>query len=270
MEGEHMTVRRDPRNGQGRRPHVYFCAIASSIVIASARSTVLAQTTPVSDRALLNALNQAMRDAPQLRPQLTQVAQQVKPNLTPQIQQVASAGASQTSTFQPSTLQAAPQTASVPAAASTGLSTGTIVGAVAGVAAVAAGAGIAIAGGQDSSTGETQQVTNETKSPFETEEYSRMGGMETMNAAAAYDRGITGAGVVIGVLTNGMDYENPDLIENLAPGAKDFVDGDDDPRHRLDPGFAEDMLTPIEYASGNGTEIVSTICRFFFVSRFGY
>lgn len=47
---------------------------------------------------------------------------------------------------------------------------------------------------------------------------------------AAWDRGLSGAGVVIGIVDGGTQYRHPDLLANWkAPYARDFNDNDNDP-----------------------------------------
>lgn len=48
---------------------------------------------------------------------------------------------------------------------------------------------------------------------------------------AAWDRGLTGAGVTIGIVDLGLQWDHPDLVENYnAAASYDFVDRDSDPR----------------------------------------
>src|SRR5262249_52292683 len=50
------------------------------------------------------------------------------------------------------------------------------------------------------------------------------------NVQAAWDMGVTGRGVTIGIDDTGMDYAHPDLTNNIDPLASyDFISSDDDP-----------------------------------------
>lgn len=131
------------------------------------------------------------------------------------------------------------------AAASGGGISGTTVAvtgaAAAGAAGVAAAAG---GGGGGSGSGSSSSPSNPPSSPssppsspppsssgacesssFATSEYCAQYGLKNSNASKAYERGYTGAGVVVAVVDTGADYDNPDLAPNLLAGY-DFVNND--------------------------------------------
>ena len=58
-----------------------------------------------------------------------------------------------------------------------------------------------------------------------------------MNVEAAWDRGYSGAGVVVTILDDGIETDHPDLKRNYDKDASwDMNDGDDDPMLRYTPG----------------------------------
>jgi hypothetical protein len=60
---------------------------------------------------------------------------------------------------------------------------------------------------------------------LETTEYYYNGGLAAIKAVAAYQKGATGKGVVLGILDTGINPSNPELSGRLAPGSADFLDG---------------------------------------------
>lgn len=70
-------------------------------------------------------------------------------------------------------------------------------------------------------------------STFDTAEYRRSDGPSFHNALAAWTRGITGAGVKIGVVDTGIDSDSPEFAGRVDPASRDVagtrtVDGEDD------------------------------------------
>lgn len=55
-------------------------------------------------------------------------------------------------------------------------------------------------------------------SVWETPEYFRSGALAQINAAQAYARGFTGAGVLVGVADSGLDARHPEFYGRLVPG----------------------------------------------------
>ncbi|MGJ3250020.1 MAG: S8 family serine peptidase [Elainellaceae cyanobacterium] len=53
---------------------------------------------------------------------------------------------------------------------------------------------------------------------------------EDLNVLPVWERGITGQGVVIGIVDDGLQYDHPDLSTNYRSDLSiDIVDGDADP-----------------------------------------
>lgn len=50
---------------------------------------------------------------------------------------------------------------------------------------------------------------------FETQEYGAMGGLAAVNASAAYARGLTGQGIIVGVLDGGVQADHPNLADAI-------------------------------------------------------
>ncbi|CAL4156912.1 unnamed protein product, partial [Meganyctiphanes norvegica] len=65
--------------------------------------------------------------------------------------------------------------------------------------------------------------------------YLKRGPGLDMNVQKAWEEGVTGKGVVVTILDDGIERNNPDLIKNYDPAASyDINDGDDDPMPRYD------------------------------------
>jgi subtilisin family serine protease len=62
-------------------------------------------------------------------------------------------------------------------------------------------------------------------SPFNTTEFQANWGLDAVNALAAYDAGLTGAGIVVATIDTGIDLDQPDLVANLHPASRDIYDG---------------------------------------------
>jgi subtilisin family serine protease len=60
---------------------------------------------------------------------------------------------------------------------------------------------------------------------FATEEFFYNGGLAAIKPIAAYEKGATGKGVVLGILDTGINPNNPEFNGRLAPGSADFLDG---------------------------------------------
>lgn len=71
-------------------------------------------------------------------------------------------------------------------------------------------------------------------SVFDTAEFRLSGGLEQLGLFAAYEAGITGAGVVVGSLEGGIDDQHPDLINQIHPASRAF--GGDTTRGLKGPG----------------------------------
>jgi subtilisin family serine protease len=62
-------------------------------------------------------------------------------------------------------------------------------------------------------------------SNFDTAEFRYNGGLAAIKPIAAYERGATGKGVVLGILDTGINPDNPEFTGRLAAGSADFLDG---------------------------------------------
>jgi len=97
-------------------------------------------------------------------------------------------------------------------------------------------------------TAEQQKVLNRTKrAPLNNDEmylndpewgntwYLNRGGMIDMNVKEAWEMGITGKGVVVSILDDGIEKDHPDLVDNYDQEASyDINDNDYDPSPRYD------------------------------------
>lgn len=78
---------------------------------------------------------------------------------------------------------------------------------------------------------------------FDTAEFRRNYGLGQINALPAYEKGASGAGVIVGVIDTGIDRDHPDLIGAISPASANSFD----PR-----------LT-VEDADGHGTLVAGII-----------
>jgi subtilisin family serine protease len=92
----------------------------------------------------------------------------------------------------------------------------------------------ACGGNGGSSTGSVAQPLSTTPAPlapppagsnFDTAEFRYNGGLAAIKPIAAYDKGATGKGVVLGILDTGINPDNPEFVGRLAAGSADFLDG---------------------------------------------
>jgi len=66
--------------------------------------------------------------------------------------------------------------------------------------------------------------------------YLNRGNKHDMNVQEAWEMGLTGKGVVVSILDDGIEKDNPDLVENYDPKASfDANDNDPDPSPRYEP-----------------------------------
>jgi subtilisin family serine protease len=109
----------------------------------------------------------------------------------------------------------------------------------------------ACGGDGGSSTGSVAQPLSVTPAPlappqvgnnFDTAELRYNGGLAAIKPIAAYDKGATGKGVVLGILDTGINPDNPEFIGRLAAGSADFLDGG-----------------PVKDRDGHGTIVSSVI-----------
>ncbi len=62
-------------------------------------------------------------------------------------------------------------------------------------------------------------------SEFDTREFRFNGGNAAIKPIAAYEKGATGKGVVLGILDTGINPDNPEIAGRLAKGSADFLKG---------------------------------------------
>ncbi|XP_039253008.2 uncharacterized protein LOC120330211 [Styela clava] len=68
----------------------------------------------------------------------------------------------------------------------------------------------------------------------------------SMNIKEAWNEGFTGEGVVVSVISDGLDHAHPDIIKNYDPAASyDFNNDDSDPTPRPVPGDANNVGTQL-------------------------
>ena len=75
--------------------------------------------------------------------------------------------------------------------------------------------------------------------------------LEQIGVTKAWERGITGKGLKVGVIDTGIDYLHPDLAGNYEEGGYDAANQDDDPY--------EDLPTKSYEGSHHGTHVSGTI-----------
>ena len=220
-----------PRTGITKRS----AALCGFLACGTAFAPAWAQTTPTSDTAFLTALSQAIDQAPTLREPLIRAATQIKPNLSAQIEQMAASGLVR----EPSSARVAPRLPPAPASRGGGTPALSLTGLAAATAAAILGGTVAIAAVNDETEEADGPLGSVTPAPppspptpgseFVDDEFNRSRVLPVINASAAYAAGGTGKGVTVAFLTQGYDYDHPDLQVNLAPGGYDFVDDDADP-----------------------------------------
>jgi subtilisin family serine protease len=109
----------------------------------------------------------------------------------------------------------------------------------------------ACGGNGGGSTGSVVQPLSLTPAPlapppagtnFDTAEFRYNGGLAAIKPIAAYDKGATGKGVVLGILDTGINPDNPEFTGRLATGSADFLEGG-----------------PVKDRDGHGTIVSSVI-----------
>ncbi|EIZ83429.1 beta strand repeat-containing protein [Methylobacterium sp. GXF4] len=88
-----------------------------------------------------------------------------------------------------------------------------------------------------------------TASDFDTPEYRADWGLAQINAATAYARGFTGAGVLVAVYDTGIDRTHPEFAGRISPASRNFYSA---PGVNFDPAFVQDT-------QGHGTHVSGTI-----------
>lgn len=101
-----------------------------------------------------------------------------------------------------------------------------IVGGIGGVgAAGAAAAGGGGGGGSGGGATVPGPLTPQVPVFNGSDEYANQEGLALVRAQDAYDRGLTGKNVVVGVLDTGLDVSHPEFAGQIAPGGFDFIGG---------------------------------------------
>lgn len=75
------------------------------------------------------------------------------------------------------------------------------------------------------SAGGTTPPPTPAASPFNTTEFQANWALDSIGALTAYDDGLSGAGVVVGVIDTGVDIDQTDLDDNIHSASKDIYDG---------------------------------------------
>ena len=88
-----------------------------------------------------------------------------------------------------------------------------------------------------------------TAADFDTPEYRADWGLAQINAATAYARGFTGAGVLVAVYDTGIDRGHPEFAGRISSASRNFFSA---PGIAIDPGFIQDAV-------GHGTHVSGTI-----------
>ena len=83
------------------------------------------------------------------------------------------------------------------------------------------------------------------------------GAMDRIGATAAHMMA-TGAGVIVAIVDTGIDATHPDLAASLAPGGRDFIDGDDFPMD-APTGLDSDGDALPDEAAGHGTHVAGLV-----------
>ena len=95
-------------------------------------------------------------------------------------------------------------------------------------------------------------------------QYNKDKHLRHMNVEAAWDRGYSGAGVVVTILDDGIETDHPDLKRNYDKDASwDMNDGDDDPMMRYTPGntnrYNQDTVTKSSTKNRHGTRCAGEV-----------
>ncbi len=165
--------------------------------------TMLAEAAAESDEALLEAVAAAVEANPELAQAIIDEAASLNPSLAEEIVVAATA-------------------AVVPAAGPAF----PIIGVIAGVAGVGGGAAAAAGGGGGGGGGSAAPAPSPVG--LGTTEFDAQEGLGLVNATEAYERGLTGEGVIVAVLDTGLDVTHPEFAGQIAPGGFDFVLGTDE------------------------------------------
>ena len=88
-----------------------------------------------------------------------------------------------------------------------------------------AGCGGGGGGGSSGSNAVSESPVISVASDFETTEYNAQYGLGKIKASDIYADGYSGSGVIVGVIDTGVDIDHPDLVNNIASGGCDYVDG---------------------------------------------
>lgn len=177
-----------------------------------------------SDRAVLNGVYQSVSQRPEMARPIMEAAKSIRPDLSNIIERVGQRALTNTVGYASATgvpVSTAASTATVATTASV-VSAPLVVGGVA--VAAAAGVAVAAAGGGGSGSGGASSGSGAL-------EYAGQSGLLQIDAAAAYARGATGAGVTVAVLDTGVDVTHPDLDDNIAAaGGYNAVEDNNDVR----------------------------------------
>ena len=82
--------------------------------------------------------------------------------------------------------------------------------------------------------------------------------LTSIGAPVAWTRGHRGLGVVVAVIDTGIFASSPSLAGRIAPGGRDFIDGDDDPSDTPN-GLDDDADGLVDEGVGHGTFVASLI-----------
>ncbi len=82
--------------------------------------------------------------------------------------------------------------------------------------------------------------------------------LTSIGAPVAWSRGRRGAGVIVAVIDTGIVASNPLFVGRIAPGGRDFIDGDADPSDQPN-GLDDDADGFVDEGFGHGTFVASLI-----------